>query len=450
MRERFRRPVEHLTRSPVRIRVTIAAALVSLAAGLVGSVFFVTMSRKNLEQSVQTSAVQQAQALVAQLRNGATPGQTAISGQDDVVTQIVDASGIVVAGDYASQDRRLARRPGVTSGVRVSGASDSFAVSAIRTPDGGLVVVGRSEEHVDEASETATALLLLGVPLGVLLLTVVVWISIGRALRPVEAMRRQAQAITSEHLHRRLSVPPGSDEIALLSSTLNEMLDGIDSAQQLQRQFIADASHELRSPLASMRQVMEVAAHYPQTMSAQELALDVLAEEQRMEELVTALLTLARLDDDVMRPSRTVVDLDEIVLTEVSRARRDGPGPTVHVAHMEAVQVRGNAVLLAQAVRNLLSNAVRHGVSRVDVSLVDDASRVRLVVEDDGNGIPPAQREKIFERFVRLDEARTRDQGGSGLGLAIVRKVVAVADGEVTVDESQLGGARFTLSLAAV
>jgi signal transduction histidine kinase len=195
---------------------------------------------------------------------------------------------------------------------------------------------------------------------------------------------------------------------------------------------------------------MEVAAHYPQTMSAQELALDVLAEEQRMEELVTALLTLARLDDDVMRPSRTVVDLDEIVLTEVSRARRDGPGPTVHVAHMEAVQVRGNAVLLAQAVRNLLSNAVRHGVSRVDVSLVDDASRVRLVVEDDGNGIPPAQREKIFERFVRLDEARNRDQGGSGLGLAIVRKVVAVADGEVTVDESQLGGARFTLSLAAV
>jgi signal transduction histidine kinase len=449
MRKRFRRPVEHLTRSPVRIRVTIAAALVSLAAGLIGSVFFVTTIRKNLEQSVQTSAVQQAQALVAQLRNGATPGQTAISGQDDVVTQIVDAGGRVVAGDFASQDRRLARRPGVASGVRLNGASDSFAVSAIRTPDGGLVVVGRSEEHVDEASETATALLLLGVPLGVLLLTVVVWISIGRALRPVEAMRRQAQAITSEHLHRRLSVPPGSDEIALLSSTLNEMLDGIDSAQQLQRQFIADASHELRSPLASMRQVMEVAAHYPQTMSAQELALDVLPEEQRMEELVTALLTLARLDDDVMRPSRTVVDLDEIVLAEVSRTRRDARGPTVHIAHMEAVQVRGNAVLLAQAVRNLLSNAVRHGVSRVDVSLVDDAARVRLVVEDDGNGIPPDQREKIFERFVRLDEARNRDQGGSGLGLAIVRKVVSVAGGEVTVDESELGGARFTLSLAA-
>ena len=299
--------------------------------------------------------------------------------------------------------------------MRVSGASDSFAVSAIRTPDGGLVVVGRSEEHVDEASETATALLLLGVPLGVLLLTVVVWISIGRALRPVEAMRRQAQAITSEHLHRRLSVPPGSDEIALLSSTLNEMLDGIDSAQQLQRQFIADASHELRSPLASMRQVMEVAAHYPQTMSAQELALDVLPEEQRMEELVTALLTLARLDDDVDEalahrggPRRGRADGG-------LSARRDGPGPTVHVAHMEAVQVRGNAVLLAQAVRNLLSNAVRHGVSRVDVSLVDEAPRVRLVVEDDGNGIPPDQREKIFERFVRLDEARNRDQGGAGL-----------------------------------
>ena len=122
MRKRFRGPVEHLTRSPVRIRVTIAAALVSLAAGLIGSVFFVTTIRKNLEQSVQTSAVQQAQALVAQLRNGATPGQTAISGQDDVVTQIVDAGGRVVAGDFASQDRRLARRPGVASGVRLNGA----------------------------------------------------------------------------------------------------------------------------------------------------------------------------------------------------------------------------------------------------------------------------------------------------------------------------------------
>jgi signal transduction histidine kinase len=449
MRDRSRGLVAHLVRSPVRIRVTIAAALVSLAAGLIGSVFFVTMIRKNLEQSVQTSAVQQAQALVAQLRNGATPRQAAISGQDDVVTQVVDADGHIVAGDYASRDHPLALRPGVTEGVRVSGAADSFAVSSMRTSDGGLVVVGRSEEHVDEASETATTLLLIGVPLGVLLLTVVVWISIGRALRPVEAMRRQAQAITSEHLHRRLSVPQGSDEIAHLSSTLNEMLDGIDSAQQLQRQFIADASHELRSPLASMRQVMEVAAHYPQTMSAQELALDVLPEEQRMEELVSALLTLARLDDDVMRPARTVVDLDEIVLAEVSRARRDAQGPKVHVARMDAVQVRGNAVLLAQAVRNLLSNAVRHGVSRVDVSLVDDESRVGLVVEDDGNGIPPDQREKIFERFVRLDEARNRDQGGSGLGLAIVRKVVSVAGGEVVVDDSDLGGARFTVSLSA-
>jgi signal transduction histidine kinase len=238
--------------------------------------------------------------------------------------------------------------------------------------------------------------------------------------------------------------------VALLASTLNEMLDRIDSAQKLQRQFIADASHELRSPLASMRQAMEVAAHYPQSMNAQELAADVLVEEHRMEDLVTALLTLARLDDDATRAAARLVDLDDLVFDEVSRLKRADVGVSVDASRVDAVQVRGNEVLLAQVVRNLLSNAVRHGVAAIGVSLVEDGGTVRLVVEDDGNGIAPEQRERVFERFVRLDEARTRDDGGSGLGLAIVRKVVAGAGGHVDVGDSRLGGAKFSVVLPAL
>jgi signal transduction histidine kinase len=225
------------------------------------------------------------------------------------------------------------------------------------------------------------------------------------------------------------------------------MLDRIDSAQRLQRQFISDASHELRSPLASVRQLTEVAERFPDSTSAAELAREIRAEERRMEDLVTALLTLARLDNSTVGSPGSVVDLDDVVVAQLSRARESESRVELSVGPITPAAVRGNPILMAQLVRNLLSNAVRHAHGRVKVSLLADEGAVTLCVDDDGEGIAPADREQVFERFVRLDEARHRDSGGSGLGLSIVRKVTAASGGRVVVEDSPLGGARLRVTL---
>ena len=165
-----------------------------------------------------------------------------------------------------------------------------------------------------------------------------------------------------------------------------------------------------------------------------------------MEELVTALLTLARLDNTTGAGASSVVDLDDVVIEEVTRFRDPDSPIRLSAGPLTAAQVRGNPVLLAQLVRNLLSNAMRHARTHVRVSLETTGSRVVLRVDDDGQGIAPAEREHVFERFVRLDESRHRDSGGSGLGLAIVRKVTTAFGGDVVVEDSPMGGARLSVT----
>jgi signal transduction histidine kinase len=431
----------------VRTRVTLAATVVALLGATIGSVLFVVSMHSSLVQSLTGSAKQQAAGVAAQLDHG-TPAHAAVVGTtDDVTTQVLDAGGRVVASDTPRGVGALRTTPGVSRGVRVKGLGDVYVVVAKRAHDGSLVVVGTSEEQVQSATSTAVGLLLVAVPVGVALLAAVVWVSLGRALRPVERMRREAQAITSDHLHRRLPVPPGEDQLADLARTLNEMLDRIDAAQRLQRQFVSDASHELRSPLAAVRQLTEVAQRFPDRLSTRELATEVGAEERRMEGLVSALLTLARLDDGTGPGGRAPVDLDDVVVDEVRRAQASAERVRVRIGGLSAAQVKGNAMLLGQLVRNLLTNAVRHAASQVCVSLSVVEGAVTLDVDDDGEGIPPAHRDQVFDRFVRLDEARQRDAGGSGLGLAIVRKVATATGGSVVVTDSPLGGARLTVTL---
>jgi signal transduction histidine kinase len=309
-----------------------------------------------------------------------------------------------------------------------------------------LIAVGHSAEGVHAATDATGVLLGTTLPVAIGLLAVAVWLAVGRALRPVEAMRVEAAAITTAHAERRLRVPDGDDEIPRLARTLNDMLDRIDSSHRSQRQFVSDASHELRSPLAALRQLAEVARDYPDRIDAPSLAADVLAEEQRMEELVSALLLLARLDDADLGAA-PATDLDDVVLAEVRRARPARPSVEIDPSRVGAAQVEGDPVLLAQLVANLLSNAVRHAHGRVAVSLVESDGRAVLLVEDDGPGVPPEERDRVFERFVRLDDARTRDAGGSGLGLAIVAKIVEELGGTVAVEESATGGAAFRVTL---
>ena len=437
-------------KSSVRARVTAVALLVALVVATVGAFLFVTTLRSALEQGLVTSAKQEVASVQAQLEAGEPPLQAVLSGRnDDVIVQIVSEDGRLVVTDHDSATTPLRTTPGTVREMRVKGLDDPYIVVAERERGGaGLIAVGRSSEQVSKATSTAAILLGVFVPLALALLALAVWVSVGRALRPVEAMRREAAVITSAHLDRRLPITPGDDEVPRLARTLNEMLDRIDASQRLQRQFVSDASHELRSPLATLRQLAEVAEGYPGRVETAELAADVLAEEQRMEDLVNALLVLARLDDAPARDDRPV-DLDDLVLMEARRQRNGGA--RIDVSGVSAGQVAGHPVLLGQAVRNLLANAVRHARDRVTVTLDEHDDRVLLVVDDNGPGIPEEERTRVFERFVRLDESRARDDGGgAGLGLAIVRKVVESSGGTVVVGDAPGGGARMTVSLPAV
>ena len=431
----------------VRVRVTLAATGAAFAVAVIGSILFVFSLRTGMGNELRSSAEQQVQTVQAQLDEGESPDEAVATGKNDIVIQVVDDTGTVIASDHPRVTTPLLTGPGTANEVRVKRLEDTYVVVARRTTKGNdLIVVGRSSEQIGRATGTATALLAVSVPIALALLALAVWLSVGRALRPVESMRREAATITAAHLNRRLAVSEGDDEIPRLASTLNEMLDRIDAASLLQRQFVSDASHELRSPLATLRQLAEVARDYPEGTAHGALARDVLAEERRMEELVESLLLLSRIEDAHRSVSRQEVDLDDVVLGEVRRTRREG-GPRIDVSGVSAGQVLAEPVLVRQIVTNLLSNAVRHARSEVRVSLQEYDDRVVLTVEDDGHGIPEDERARVFERFVRLDESRARDAGGSGLGLAIVRKVVDDLRGTVEIGTSAAGGARFVVTL---
>ncbi len=436
----------HLT--DVRVRVTAIATLAALVVGVLGCLLFLGSLRNSLERGLVTSGSQEVSSIEAQLRAGETLDEVVVTGKNDILVQVIGPDGNVLATDHPRVTTPMRTTPGTDESAHVRGLTDSY-VAVVRRENGGdrLIAVGHSAEGVTRAVDAVTTLLAVSAPVGIGLLALVVWLSVGRALRPVEAMRREAADITGAHADRRLAVPGSGDEITRLASTLNAMLDRIDASHRLQRQFVSDASHELRSPLASLRQLAEVARDYPSDSDSGELARNILTEERRMEELVTSLLLLARLDDDPA-PERMPVDLDDLVLEEVRRARTGDSG-AVHVdaSAVGSAQVEADPVLLAQVVGNLVSNAVRHAESKVHVSLREDDDVAVLVVEDDGNGVPPEERKRIFERFMRLDEARTRDHGGSGLGLAIVAKIVHSLDGTVEVGESGMGGAMFSVTL---
>ncbi|GAB3664653.1 ATP-binding protein [Nocardioides korecus] len=436
--------------SSVRLRVTAAATLAALVVALIGSALFVLLLRHSLTNELETTGTQQVETVRAQLAGGATRSEAVITGKNDVVIQLVDRSGRVVASDHPGVLTPLRTRPGTSTDVPLRPFADRFVVVAGMARSGHvLIVVGHSTEQVMKVTSSASLLLAVAVPLALAALALAVWLSVSRALRPVEEMRREAATITSAHLNRRLAVTPGDDEIPRLATTLNGMLDRIDVASTLQRQFVSDASHELRSPLAALRQLAEVARDYPENDAHRHLAQDVLAEEQRMEGLVESLLLLSRVEDSERSAARVEVDLDDVVLGEVRRQRREG-GPRIDVSEVSGGQVLAEPVLVRQVVTNLLGNALRHATSEVRLALREEDEQVVLTVEDDGHGIPVQERDRIFERFVRLDESRARDAGGSGLGLAIVRKVVEDLGGSVEVGDAAAGGALFRVTLPAV
>jgi signal transduction histidine kinase len=307
------------------------------------------------------------------------------------------------------------------------------------------VYVARSLESVHKSTDSLERLLYWALPALVLLVGVVTWVLTGRALQPVEAIRREVEVIGAEDLHRRVPEPARQDEIGRLARTMNAMLGRLEDSTDRQRQFVADASHELRSPLTGIRAQLEVDLEHPELADWQTTERDVLADAIRLQRLVDDLLAIAVVDSSSLDAAhRQPVDLDEIVLAEARRIQTRGD-VTIDTRGVSGAQLDGNLDQLVRVVHNLLDNAARHARSTVVVTLAETTSHVTLRVLDDGPGIPDDDRVRVFERFARLDDARARDGGGAGLGLAIVHDVVAAHGGSVEVENAP--GAAFTVVL---
>jgi signal transduction histidine kinase len=431
----------------VRVRTTAAATIVVGAALVVGAVAMVVLLRRSLTADVRVSALLRAEAIADGLASGARGTRIAVD-EDEEFVQVVDPDGDVVGSSSNLAGHTLLARlpPGESRRIeRVPFEDDPFLAVATRatTPRGPLtVIVGRTLERVTESSQAVVGLLVPGLPLLLLVVGVVTWRVVGRALAPVEAIRAEVEAISSKELHRRVPDPPGKDEVARLAATMNRMLTRLERGQMRQRRFVSDASHELRSPVTTIRQHAEVALSHPDGTSIEELAEVVLEEDERLQRLVEDLLLLSRMDEGTLRLRIDSVDLDDLLFEEAARLR----GTTdlhIKTGGVSAGRVSGDKIQLAKLVRNLTDNAARHANSTVVLALRKYEREVVLTIDDDGDGIPPSERERIFERFVRLEEARDRDSGGSGLGLAIVAEIVAAHGAAVAVLESPNGGVRF-------
>ncbi|MEV0756649.1 ATP-binding protein [Streptosporangium sp. NPDC050280] len=306
-----------------------------------------------------------------------------------------------------------------------SGGSFALATMPVDTANGTLFVQARaSMEPTVDALRSLRGLLLPGIPALLLLVAVLTWITVGRALAPVSAIRAEVADITANDLHRRVPVPRSRDEIARLAETMNSTLDRLELAVGRHKRFVADAAHELRSPLAILRTRLELAQPGP-------LAAEALTDVERIQALTSDLLLLARLDAG--EPAcHEEVDLGQVTAEEATRSR---PRPEVKVTLEVAADtvVMGSAGQLRRLVANLVDNAVRHASSTVAVRLATDGGEAVLDVRDDGPGIPAEHHEAVFDRFTRLDEARDRDAGGAGLGLAIARDIAVRHGGSLRV-----------------
>jgi len=425
----------------LRLRITAAASAIVAIVLVLGAVLFVAVLRESLVEGVRSSAHDDASSIADRLDDSerASLTDTEID-TDDRLVQLVRDDAVTAASEDAEGLAPLATAEGTTR-VAVPGEDAEFIVATESADDGVLVVVGRDLADVNESVGAIIPLVGLSIPVLVAVLAATTWIVVGRALRPVERMRRDVDEVTAQRLDRRVAGAGASDEIGRLASTMNRMLDRLDESQRSQKQFISDASHELKSPLASLRQYAEVARAYPDRMSAAELVDAIDDEGGRLERIVRGMLVLARADEGTLGVDARPVDLDDLVLPELQRLRAS-TSLTVE-GDVEPARVDGDAEMLSQVVRNLVDNAARHATSRVRITLTESGV---LTVDDDGDGIPCADRERVFERFVRLDDARARDSGGSGLGLAIVREIVRAHHGTVSASESPLGGARLTVT----
>ena len=441
-------------RAGVRSRSALAAAVVmTLCLAVAGAVLLVVLYR-SLESTAETAAGLRAERIAAALASDDLDDLDstllATDGQIGVVQVVGQASVIRAASNGAprsplavvhlddGQARYLGRvetPAGVEYWVSARGAAADGEPVTI------LVAVNR--EPVESIVAKVGVLLALGAPLLVALVAVGTYRLVGAALRPVEAIRARVASISSADLTEQVPVPRTGDEIAELATTMNAMLARLEHGRAAQLRLVSDVSHELRSPLATITTALELAAGRPELMDRDLIDESLLPESRRMSELIEDLLLLARSDEGALGLRRDDVDIDDLLAAEVSRLDAE----VEVVTDIRACRVVGDTAALSRVIRNLADNAARYARTTVTLTCRPEPGCVVVTVADDGPGIPAGDRSRVFERFVRLDAARTRASGGTGLGLAIVDEVVRSHHGTVTVGDAPGGGAVFTVAL---
>lgn len=440
----------------VRLRTTLAATLIVATTLAVGSVVLLWRFKASLDDNRRNAAVTRAYDIASLAATGRLPAVLSLPNQDATYAQVLDRAGRVlassanIAGEGALASPIAYGAPPTVGGVANSPIDGGSASRLVRVTAGSAsapltVLAGYSLVGSQFAVRDVELGLLVGVPAVLIVVWGTSWLIVGRALRPIDAIRAEVAEITALGLHRRVPQPPGGDEVARLAETMNTMLDRLEMALEKQRAFVADASHELRSPLASLRAQLEIGRATAENETDWQAVVDgALAEESRIESLVRDLLLLARLDRPAADPSglldrsAAVVDLGEVASAEIyGRPRRSGV--TLRCDAAGEVEIPVAEGLVRRVVANLVDNAERHAASKVTITVGEDRGWAELAVQDDGPGIAPADRERVFQRFTRLDKARASDDGGAGLGLAIVKDIVARHGGTVAFADCSRG-----------
>jgi signal transduction histidine kinase len=447
MRDRLRRVT-----GSVRVRVAVVAMVLVGGVLLVSGVVLTRIVEHRLEAENLARADQTIEFAAGRLEAGAAVSSVfgASPAAGDVFMVLRAPDGTVLATQEPlpftiplTGSTRVAVVGTDVSEMAVPPPGAQVVTRLVDLPEGQTVLVGVSPlDEVRANVATLVNALQWGTPVLVLLVGVAAWWLVGRALRPVEHMRAAVETISRSTLDQRVAVPSSHDEVARLARTMNTMLERLQSSRDHERRFLSDASHELRSPLASIRAQLEV------DTDRDALHEGVLADALRLEHIVDDLMELARGGEAAELPDVEVA-LDVVVADEITAVQRVSP-VEITAGQIDETVVRGRGDALARVVRNLLDNAVRHTSGRVEVTLRTGGSWAQLTVDDDGPGVPADAQQRIFDRFARLDGSRDRSTGGVGLGLAVVRAVVEQHGGTVMCTDSRLGGARFTVELPSL
>ena len=434
----------------VRVRVTFTAVLALAVVLLVASAVLVGLQRASLTDGIDRNLTLRAddvEALMAE--TGTTPG--VLPQVSERFVQVIGPDGMVVLftpnlGDESALIFEEDLPFFATTGVPAVD-DDRFRVLGRRLSDGGVIYVGTSFDQVDESTSALVTSLGFAWPILLGSLAVIVWWLVGRTLEPVEEIRSEVAGLGARDLERRVPTTGSGDEIDRLAVTMNEMLERLETATEQQQRFVADASHELRSPLTRLRSQIEVELR--DGTGDQRVLSDLRDEVNGMQRVIEDLLYLARLDAGEMelRPAR--VDLDDLVLRELENSSLDS-GIRIDASGVALVDVYGDEVRLRRAVSNIIENALRHASSGVSVEVSRDDHWAVVTVRDDGAGVPSEAAEMIFDRFARVDEARSESLGGTGLGLAIAREIAAAHGGTLELANPGEKGAVFEMRLPAM